>query len=43
MYQVMIVDDEQAVCQGMQRLIDWGSYGFEVVQTASNGQEALQL
>ena len=43
MYRVMIVDDEQAVCQGMQRLIDWAAYGFEVVQTASNGQEALQL
>ncbi|MCI8416554.1 MAG: response regulator [Lachnospiraceae bacterium] len=43
MYRVMIVDDEQVVCQGMQRLIDWGSYGFQVVRTASDGQEALEL
>ncbi len=43
MYRVMIVDDEQVVCQGMQRLIDWGAYGFQVEQTASDGQEALEL
>lgn len=43
MYRVMIVDDERVVCQGMQRLIDWGAYGFRVVQTAANGQEALEL
>jgi two-component system, response regulator YesN len=43
MFQVMIVDDEPAVCLGMQRLIDWAAYGFEVTHTAANGQEALEL
>lgn len=43
MYRVLLVDDERAVCLGLQRLIAWSDYGFQVAATASNGQEALEL
>ena len=43
MFRVLLVDDEHAVCQGMQYLIDWNNYGFQVVGTASNGKQALQF
>jgi len=43
MFRVLLVDDEPSVCQGMQYLIDWNSYGFQVVGTAANGKQALQF
>lgn len=43
MFRVLLVDDEPAVCQGMQHLIDWNSYGFQVVGTAGNGKKALEF
>ena len=41
MFRVLLVDDEPTVCQGMQYLIDWNSYGFQVAGSAANGVEAL--
>lgn len=38
----MIVDDEPMIRQGLQSLIDWDQYDFEVVSAASNGVEALE-
>jgi len=43
MYKVMIVDDEPMIRQGLQSLIEWEEYGFNVVALASNGVEAIEL
>jgi len=41
MYKVMIVDDEPLIREGLKTLIDWEAYGFQVVQTAKDGLDAL--
>lgn len=41
-YRVLIVDDEPSIREGLPSLIDWKSYGFEVVGTASNGFEGIE-
>lgn len=43
MYKVVIVDDEQTIVTGLTRLLPWEQYRCEVVGTASNGTEALQV
>ena len=43
MYQILIVDDEPVVCDGLRSLIDWESFGFQPAATARNGLKALQL
>jgi len=42
MKRVMIVDDEVLVRLGIQSLIKWESYGYQIVCDASDGEEALQ-
>ena len=42
-YRIMIVDDEEEIRDGIQRKIDWSGNGFELVASAGNGQEALEL
>lgn len=42
-YRLVIADDEEIVCEGIKNSIDWLAYGVEVVGTANNGNEALQL
>ena len=42
MYTVLLVDDEPAVCLGLQKLIHWEECGFEVGGICSNGQEAYE-
>lgn len=42
MLKVLLVDDEPFILQGLKVLIDWASEGFEIVQTALNGSEALE-
>lgn len=42
MFKVMIVDDEPMIRQGLQSLVEWDHYQFEVCATASNGVEALE-
>ena len=42
MYKVLIVDDEPMIREGLRTLIPWTSYGFEIVDSASNGKEALE-
>jgi len=42
MFKVMIVDDESITRKGLETLIDWKSHGFEIVQTAASGSEALE-
>lgn len=40
---LIIVDDEKIILQGMSTTFDWNSIGFQIVGTALNGEEALQL
>ena len=40
---VMIVDDEYMIVKGLERLIRWQELGLQLVGTAGNGQEALDL
>lgn len=43
MIKVLIVDDEPYIRQGLQILINWELYGFEICGEASNGEEALEV
>ena len=38
----MLVDDEIFITEGLKAIIDWNKLGLEVVQTAQNGEEAIQ-
>lgn len=42
MFKVMIVDDEPTTREGLATLISWETYGFKVVNTAANGNEAIE-
>ncbi len=41
MLKVLLVDDEPFILQGLKVIIDWNAEGYEIVATASNGQEAI--
>lgn len=43
MYRVVLVDDEQIILQGLKRVFPWKDYGCEVVDTASDGREGIEL
>lgn len=43
MIRVIVADDEYKVCQLICQLIKWEEFGMELVGTASNGIEALQM
>lgn len=43
MIDVLIVDDEYIMRQGLRYMISWEEEGFHIVGEASNGQEALTL
>lgn len=40
-YNVLLVDDEYMIVNGLKRIIDWEAEGFTVTGTASNAKEAL--
>lgn len=42
-YKVLLVDDELIILSGLKFLIDWEAIGCEIIDTASNGQEALRI
>lgn len=42
MIQVLIVDDEPKLREGLRSFIDWEAHGYCVADTASNGHEALE-
>lgn len=42
MYNVMLVDDEKLIIQGLMNIIEWEDIGLKVVETAQNGYEALE-
>lgn len=41
MLKVLLVDDEPYILQGLQLLLDWKEYGFEIAGTAADGHKAL--
>ena len=41
-YSVMLVDDEEDVRQSIIRKINWEEIGFKVIDSAENGEEALE-
>ena len=43
MINVVIVDDEPFIRQGLKILIDWEEYGFSITGEAANGKEAISL
>ena len=43
MEKLLIVDDEEIELDGMAELIDWPSYGYQLVGTAINGRQGLAL
>lgn len=42
MYKVIIVDDEERIVEGLQKVVDWKSYGCEVVDTAYDAKSGAQ-
>lgn len=43
MYTIAIIDDESIIRRGIAQSIDWNDLGYEVVGTASDGEEGLAL
>ncbi|MFD0696124.1 response regulator [Paenibacillus sp. GCM10027628] len=43
MYKLILVDDEEDVREGVVREVDWEAIGFEVIDKAENGREALEM
>ncbi|MCH1627695.1 response regulator transcription factor [Ferdinandcohnia quinoae] len=39
---VMIVDDEVIIREGMRKVIPWREYGYELLETASSAEEAIE-
>lgn len=43
MLKVLIADDEQKICQLIEKLVNWTELGMQVAATAENGVEALEM
>ena len=43
MYKLILADDEKMVVEGIVNSIDWSRYNIEVVGTASDGNELINL
>ncbi|MBP1967318.1 response regulator [Paenibacillus aceris] len=43
MYKLILVDDEEDVREGVVREVNWDAIGFEVIEKAENGREALEM
>jgi two-component system, response regulator YesN len=42
-WKMIIADDEMNVREGLREVVDWASFGIEVIALAANGQEAYDL
>lgn len=40
---VILVDDEVFTRKGLLKLVDWTACGFEIVEEADNGEDALEI
>lgn len=43
MYKALIVDDEYFTCEGLKMLLDWKKFNIEIIGTAKNGEDGIQL
>lgn len=43
MYKLLIVDDKSLVIEGLKNLLDWKSYGIQIVGEADDGQKGIAL
>lgn len=43
LYTVLLVDDEPEIREGIIQKIDWNAYGFEIIGSAENGRDALEI
>lgn len=43
MYRVVLVDDERLILEGLSRVVKWQELGCEVIGTAQDGREGLEL
>ena len=43
MYRVILVDDEHLILEGLSKVVKWHDFGCEVVGTARDGREGLEL
>lgn len=43
MYKVVIIDDEPIIVEGISRMVPWGKYGCQIVDTANDGMEGLDV
>ena len=43
MYSILLVDDERALRESIEQLVNWEDYDFHLLGTAENGLDALQL
>lgn len=43
MYKVLLVDDEPLIVSGIKFMLDWNSCGMELIDTARNGKQALEI
>lgn len=42
MYNILVADDDEIICEGLKRTVDWASVDARVVATAFDGEEALE-
>lgn len=38
MYRVVLIDDESRIVEGLRKVINWETYGCEIIGTADNGK-----
>src|SRR5699024_10884289 len=43
MYSIILVDDERSLRESIEHLVDWRGNGFQLIGTAQNGLDALEL
>lgn len=43
MYRVILVDDEHLILEGLSKVVRWHDFGCEVIGTARDGREGLEL
>lgn len=43
MYQIVVVDDKKSIREGLKKHVPWEKLGYELIETASSAQEAIQL
>lgn len=42
-YTILLVDDEEEIREGIIQKIDWEKYGFKIIGSAGNGNDALEI